>query len=138
MPELLELGGERVLRYAADDPVLDGEQRASDLVGDALSSRATMIAVPVDRLGADFFQLRSGLAGAIVQKVVVYHLNLAVVGDVSAHLEASEALRDWVRECNRGDDVCFVPSFDDLAARLADAAPLPPAGPGPADSSVDG
>ena len=47
---------------------------------------------------------------------------LAVVGDISAHLNASSALRDWVRESNKRDTIRFVPSFDDLAA---DARPLP-------------
>jgi hypothetical protein len=122
---MLELGGERVLVCEPDGPPFDGEQRVTDLVGDALSMRATMIAVPVSRLDPAFFDLRSGLAGMFAQKVVVYRFKLAIVGDIADHLAASSALRDWVRECNRGGAILFVPSLDDLAARLGDSTSAP-------------
>lgn len=125
MTVMLELGGERVLLCDPDGPLFDGEQRVTDLVGDALSTHATMIAVPVSRLGAAFFDLRSGLAGALVQKVVTYRFKLAIIGDITRYLAASGALRDWVRECNQGSAVCFVPSLDHLAARLGDSTPAP-------------
>jgi hypothetical protein len=118
---MLELGGERVLLCEPDGPLFDGEQRVTDLVGDALSMHASMIAVPVSRLDPTFFDLRSGLAGMVAQKVVVYRLKLAIVGDIADHLAASSALRDWVRECNRGGTILFVPNLDDLAARLRDS-----------------
>jgi hypothetical protein len=122
MTAIIELNGERALVCEADGPLIDSEQRAVDLIGEAFSSRATLIAVPVNRLSADFFDLRSGLAGAIVQKFVLYRFKLAIIGDITTYLAASDALSDWVRECNRRGEVCFVPSQDDLAARLnADA-----------------
>lgn len=123
MAELLDLSGERVLRCDADGPLIDGDQQAADLIGEAFSNRATLIAVPISRLGANFFDLRSGVAGVIAQKVVVYHVKLAIVGDVSAHMAASGALRDWVRECDRSGEVYFVPDFDELAARLSSRRP---------------
>ncbi len=45
-------------------------------------------------------------------------LKLAVVGDVAAHVARSNALRDWVIECNRGGDLWFVADLDELKARL--------------------
>ncbi|WP_342237603.1 DUF4180 domain-containing protein [Inquilinus sp. OTU3971] len=88
---------------------------------------ASVIALPVSRLGAAFFQLRTGLAGEIAQKAVDYRLKLAVIGDISRHLAASSALRDWVREANRGREIWFEPSLGSLAARLdGRAGGLPP------------
>lgn len=117
-----ELGSERVLCCTADGPIIDSDQHAVDLVGDAMAAQASMIAIPVSRLGAAFFQLRSGVAGTVVQKIVTYRIKLAIVGDITEPLTASGALRDWVYECNRGNEVCFVPSLDALATRLGDAA----------------
>ena len=125
MTAILELHGERVLLCEPDGPLIDSEQRAVDLIGDAFSSHATLIAVPVGRLGAAFFDLRSGVAGAIVQKVVIYHVKFAIIGDITPYLAASGALRDWVRECNRRGEVSFLLSLDDLAMRLRPAAPPP-------------
>ena len=84
-----------------DGPVLDGERAALDLIGAALG-RADAVAVPVARIAPEFFALRSGVAGAVAQKFVNYRLRLVVVGDVSGYVEGSTALRDFVRESNRG------------------------------------
>lgn len=124
MIPVLELGDERVLCREADGPLIDSDQRAVDLVGEAMAADATMIAVPVGRLGDEFFRLRSGVAGVVVQKVVTYRKKLAIVGDITAYVAASDALRDWVRESNRGREICFVPDLDALAERLG--RPTPP------------
>ncbi len=113
----IEVGAERVLCLEAAGPALATGQSVVDLIGEALSASATTIAVPAGRLVADFFQLRSGVAGEMVQKLANYRLKLAVIGDVSAQLAASSALRDWVRECNRHGEVCFLRSLEDLASR---------------------
>ncbi len=71
------------------------------------------------RLDPDFFSLRSGVAGEVVQKLTNYRLRLAVLGDIAPLTDASTALRDWVREANRGSTVWFVADLDELAGRLA-------------------
>ncbi|MEV4249064.1 DUF4180 domain-containing protein [Streptosporangium canum] len=75
-------------------------------------------AVPATRLDERFFSLGSRFAGELMQKVVNYRLKPAVVGDISAHLAASSALRALVGESNRSDHVWFVPDLDALDARL--------------------
>src|SRR5215212_9731792 len=75
-------------------------QDALDLIGSAFG-QAEIVAVPAERLDARFFELRSGLAGEIMQKFVNYRVRLVIVGDISEHVGASTALRDLVRESNR-------------------------------------
>ncbi|MGL1447015.1 DUF4180 domain-containing protein, partial [Vibrio parahaemolyticus] len=48
------------------------------------------------RLAPSFFDLHSGLAGEVVQKFANYRVGLVVVGDVTEHLAASAAFRDFV------------------------------------------
>jgi hypothetical protein len=45
-------------------------------------------------------------------------VRLAIVGDVSAYVAASTALRALVLESNRGNQVWFVADFDELDNRL--------------------
>jgi Domain of unknown function (DUF4180) len=111
------VAGLRVLWCTADGPVLDGDRAAGDLVGAALG-RADVVAVPIARVAPAFVTLRSGVAGAVVQKFVTYRLRLAVVGDISASVAASTALRDFVREANRGTQTWFVATETELVARL--------------------
>ncbi|MGW8526868.1 DUF4180 domain-containing protein [Nocardiopsis sp. NPDC055824] len=116
---LRELGGVRVMVCAADGPPLRGETEAIDLIGEASCGGASWVVLPVERIDGDFFSLRTGMAGAVTQKFVTYGMGLAVVGDVSVHVAASTALRDLVREANRGRGLWFVPDMDALRERLA-------------------
>ncbi len=113
------VAGVRVLRCAADGPVLDGDAAAVVLVGAALG-RADVVAVPVARIAPAFFALRTGVAGAVVQKFATYRLHLVVVGDVAGRVAAGAALRNYVREANRGRQTWFVADAAELEARLRD------------------
>ncbi len=113
-----ELHGTRVLKCAADGPKVCCERDAADLVNAAFNTQARLIAVPVERLGEDFFTLSTRVAGEVVQKVVNYGLKFAVVGDIERHLKRSAPLRDWVRESNKGADLWFVEDFVALDRKL--------------------
>lgn len=118
---LLTLHDVRVLRCAPDGPPLDGESAALDLIGDAMGQGAELVAVPVERVADEFFRLRSGVAGAVMQKFVNHRVRLAVVGDISRHTAESTALRDFVHETDNGGHIWFLPAYDDLDAKLRPA-----------------
>jgi hypothetical protein len=88
------------------------ERDATDLIGEAHSF--DVIVIPVERLDEEFFRLRTGLAGAFLQKFVTYGRRVVIVGDISRHTEQSSALRDFVVESNRGHHVWFVATIEDL------------------------
>ncbi|MFC8718456.1 DUF4180 domain-containing protein [Kitasatospora sp. NPDC057198] len=119
MTEVRELGGVPVLVAPAGGEAVAGERQALDLLGDASYRGASWVALPVERLDTEFFRLRSGVAGAVVQKFAQYRTGLAVVGDVAGHVAASDALRDFVRESNRGLQLWFVADLPELAGRLS-------------------
>ena len=116
-----ELHGVRVLECAEDETRLRNDRDAVDLIGKSFENRATVIVVPVECLDDDFFRLRTRIAGEIVQKFVNYRRRLVIVGDISRHLEESSALRAFVNEANRGKDVWFLATLEELDDRLAQA-----------------
>ena len=62
------------------------------------------------------------LGGEFLQKLVNYRFQIAVLGDVSAAAAAaSEPLRDFIRESNRGQTVWFVDDLAGLEAKLSAA-----------------
>jgi hypothetical protein len=111
-------GTTKVLVVSPDGPSLGSEQSAVDLIGATYGQEIDLIALPVSRLGADFFQLRTGVAGAFIQKFMNYSYRLAIVGDISTHTANSQPLRDFVYESNKRKQVAFVPDLDVLAAKL--------------------
>jgi hypothetical protein len=112
------VAGRSALVLDPTGPLLRSEDDARELIQETFGIGIQQAVVPVERLDPDFFVLRSGVAGAFVQKLVQYRLRLAVVGDISAQVSDSDALRDWVREVNRGRDILFVPDVDALEVRL--------------------
>jgi len=117
--EVARLAGRAVLLCAVDGPPLSGEADALDLIGSLWGQEIEWLVLPAARLGEGFLRLRTGLAGAVIQKFVTYGVRLAIVGDISAAVAESDALRDFVRESNAGDRVWFAPDLTALEIRLA-------------------
>lgn len=116
-----DLHGVRVLEFGTDGPPLRQPRDAADLIGEAMAQSAELVVLPTPLLDPSFFQLRSGLAGEVLQKFVNHRIRLVIVGDISAALAASSALRDFVHESNRGRAVWFLADLDELERRLAPA-----------------
>jgi Domain of unknown function (DUF4180) len=119
-----DIGGVRAWLCPAEGPSLAEDRNVSDLIGELFGAGAKLVAIPLDRLGPDFLRLSSGVAGAVLQKLVNYRFRIAVLGNVSAAEAASPPLRDFVRESNRGTTVWFVEDLAALEAKLAAASPL--------------
>jgi hypothetical protein len=120
--QVTELEGLRILELSAEGPPVGD---SSALISLAFEHQADLVAIPVERLSESFFKLASGVAGDLVQKFVNYRIRLAILGDVSAPLANSNALRSFVYEANRGDQLWFVENREALAARLARRPPSP-------------
>lgn len=116
-----EIAGVVVYACEAEGPALTTARDATDLIGEAMSEAAQVIVIPVSRLAEEFFQLRTGQAGEILQKFVNYRMQVVILGDIAAHVAASKALHDFVYESNRGRHIWFLASREELAARLTDA-----------------
>ncbi|WMJ68924.1 DUF4180 domain-containing protein [Stenotrophomonas sp. 24(2023)] len=119
---LHHINDSRVLRCDDAGPVLDAAG-LHDLVGTALGHGAQWIAVPCTRLPAQFFDLRSGMAGHWLQTLVNYRLRVAVLGDVSALRQRSRALDALITETNRGRDGAFVADWPALQRWLQGTVP---------------
>lgn len=79
--------------------------------------RCDLLALRVDNIAPEVFDLRTGVLGELFQKLVNYKKRLAIVGDIAPYQAASEAFSALVRESNRGRDVMFVPTLEDVLAR---------------------
>jgi hypothetical protein len=116
-----ELHGVRVFELAPGEAWLRTYADAVAILGQSFENRATMIVIPVECLDDEFFQLRTRIAGELLQKFVQYQRRVAIVGDISRHLAESSALRAFVNESNRSKDVWFLATRAELDQRLAQA-----------------
>lgn len=111
-PILHTIGNATVAEFVGDGILIANADDARDLL---MQSRgADWIAVHEKNIAPAFFDLRTGVAGDVLQKLVNYQSRLIVIGDISRYAAKSEALAALVRESNRGRDVRFVESLDQL------------------------
>ena len=113
------LHGLHILEYASGAPCLHDLKEAVDAIGTAISQSASLLVVPMENLDPQFFNLRTGMAGEIIQKFVTYRLRLAIVGDFSELTEESAPLRDFIYEANQGESVWFVSTIEELHAQIS-------------------
>ncbi|MFF1451225.1 DUF4180 domain-containing protein [Streptomyces sp. NPDC058274] len=118
MSTLQTIHGVSVLMYAPEDEVIASEQDALDVIGNASYQGAQWAVIPAERFDDAFFQLRTRVAGDIVQKFANYRIGLVVLGDISRHTADSSSLRDFVREGNRGRQTWFLADEEELRERL--------------------
>jgi hypothetical protein len=119
MPErAYDLHGVRILELATEGPQLRSDRDAVEVISAALSHEARFLLIPAQRLADDFFHLKTRLAGEMLHRFSIYRFRVAIAGDISRHLEASDTFRDFVYEANRGSQVWFVADAGELETRL--------------------
>lgn len=65
----------------------------------------------------EFFDLKTRLAGEILQKFINYHVKIAIVGDFSMY--ESKSLKDFIYESNNGKDIFFLSNEIDALKKLS-------------------
>lgn len=65
-----------------------------------------------------FFDLKTQIAGEVLQKFSNYRARLAIVGDFGCLAENSKSLRDFIYECNNGSHIFFAPTKEAALERL--------------------
>lgn len=70
-----------------------------------------------ENLEESFFDLRSGLAGEILQRASNYSRRIGIVGDFSMY--GSRSLKDFIRESNGFNKVVFADSVDEALRKLS-------------------
>ncbi|MEZ5070814.1 MAG: DUF4180 domain-containing protein [Bacteroidales bacterium] len=101
-----------LVEVRSDEIIIREEQDALDLMANVQYLHdSNHILVHHHQLGEEFFDLKSGLAGAVLQKFSNYRVRLTIVADLSA--QNSKSLRDFVRESNRTGHIRFVSSLEE-------------------------
>lgn len=63
-----------------------------------------------------FFDLKTGIAGDILQKYTNYNIKIAIVGNFENY--NSKSLKDFIFESNQGNQVFFLPDENAAIVRL--------------------
>lgn len=101
----------------SNEPVITDAQSALDVLMSAKYDAGTNnIVIDKKLIVEDFFILRKGLAGEVLQKYVNYDGRIAIFGDYSHY--TSKPLKDFIYESNKGKDVFFAATQDEAIEML--------------------
>jgi hypothetical protein len=81
-----------------------------DIMVDIGYNDCNKIVIHSECLHRDFFDLKTGVAGEILQKFSNYRMKLAIIGDFSEL--KSKSLNDFIRESNKWGIISFVDTLE--------------------------
>lgn len=103
-----------LIQLPVDGVVLTNEQAVLEILANTPHQPNTWIVLPDQRLTEDFFHLHTTLAGTLLQKFVNYQVHVAILGHRAFAPERSQSFQDFLRECNRGSNIRFILTIDEL------------------------
>lgn len=104
---IAKVEGSDVAVVESSEVIIRDAQDALDLMATIRYNHGcNMAVIDKENITEDFFRLRTGLAGEILQKFTNYCFVVAIVGNFDMY--DSKSLRDFIFESNRGKQVFFV------------------------------
>jgi hypothetical protein len=108
--------GVRIAEVKSAGIVIGQTQDALDLMANADYLGARKIMIREEHLDHAFFDLKTGMAGEILQKFTNYRVQLAIIGDFSKY--PGKSIRDFIFESNRYGRINFVSSREEAIKKL--------------------
>lgn len=118
--EKKEAAGVPLAVVSGSEILIEDVQSALDLMATVrYETGCERIVIDKSLITESFFDLKTRLAGEILQKFINYRVKVAIVGDFSGY--ASKSLHDFIYESNGGNDIFFLPTEEQAIAKLSTA-----------------
>lgn len=116
MIQIIHINEENIAEIKASEMIIRNVEDAIQLMVDcSYGHRAYKAIIYQENITPDFFELKTKLAGEILQKYTQYGFDIAIVGDFSIY--NSKSLNDFIYESNKGRKVNFVTSKEEALRR---------------------
>lgn len=110
--------GENIAVVSSSEIVIKDVQSALDLMATVrYETGCDHFVLNKNLLTESFFDLKTRLAGDILQKFINYQVKVGIYGDFSAY--PSQSLKDFIYECNKGKDFFFLPTEQQAIEKLS-------------------
>lgn len=104
--ETHQKGNVKIAEVLSEGKIIDTVDDGLSLLGDLYYQDFDKIIIHEKNVTPDFFDLKTGIAGEILQKFSNYRVRLAIVGDFSKY--SNKSLKDFIYESNKGRQINFV------------------------------
>lgn len=107
----------KIAEIISDERVIESAQDGLDLLGNLYYQGFDKVILHEKNITSDFFNLKTKLAGEILQKFSNYCIPLAIVGDFSQY--NSKSFQDFISESNITQHINFATSLPEALERLS-------------------
>lgn len=114
--QIMEVKGKRFLHIKSKDPLIQSEQDAHDIISLCIEHDTDDVLLEGDRLSDDFVKLRTGLAGAVLQKFGNY-LRVAIA--ITGEQDFPVRFKEMVYELNTGNRLRIFTNLEDAVNWLS-------------------
>lgn len=111
------INGTQIAEVLSPDLVIQTAADGVDLLGNLYYQNYDSVILHQANIVPAFFDLKTGMAGEILQKFSTYRVRLAVVGEFTQY--ASNSLQDFIGESNKARHINFVGSTAEALAVLS-------------------
>jgi hypothetical protein len=109
--------GMTVAEIKSDGLLIREIQDGVNLVGEMYFQGYDRIILHEQNITPEFFDLKNGMAGEILQKFSNYRIRCSIVGDFSKYTRKS--IRDFIFESNKTGWITFAGSVEEALKRLS-------------------
>jgi hypothetical protein len=108
----------KIAEIVSADIIIRSAQDGLDLLGNIYYQGFDKLIIYEKNLTPEFFDLKTKIAGDILQKFSNYRMSLAIVGDFEKY--QSKSIRDFIFESNKTKHINFSETLEDALERLGD------------------
>ncbi len=115
--EVHTANGIEIAEIISNEIIIHSSEDGTDLMGNLYCQGYYRIAIHKKNLTPNFFDLKNGIAGEVLQKFSNYRVRLAIIGNFSEF--TSKSLMDFIYESNNGNHINFVSSIEEAIDKLS-------------------
>ncbi|MFS4432333.1 DUF4180 domain-containing protein [Chryseobacterium sp. S90] len=112
-----EINTIKIAEVISDNIIIQSAQDGLDLMGNIYYQGFDKVILYEKNITPEFFDLKTKIAGEILQKFSNYRIGLAIVGNFDKY--ESKSLRDFIFESNKTKHVNFLGSLEDALDNLS-------------------
>ncbi|MCU0437386.1 MAG: DUF4180 domain-containing protein [Raineya sp.] len=106
----------KIAEIIAESMIIATTEDGLDLLGSLYFQGFDKVIIYQNNITPDFFDLKTGIAGEILQKFSNYRVQLAIIGDFSQY--TSKSLQDFIFESNQQGHITFEESLEKVIQKF--------------------
>lgn len=112
-----EINNTRIAEVTSDEIIIKSAQAGLDLLGNIYYQDFDSLILYEKNITPYFFDLKTKIAGDILQKFSNYRIRLALVGDFSQY--EGKSIKNFISESNTTRHINFVETLEEALKRLS-------------------